>query len=722
MSLMRAFLRTALAFGLALGAAAGAAALDAPIDLTARDVFVRPGFDPAWTYAEPSYADAAWTQVPARPGSRPVAVRKLGLPGYPRSFFGSLVRRGSAEFCFVLSFDAGRELLEGEGAVGIYLERIGEGWEAYLNGERIEGQLYRDGQGRLARDRSAKAALIGVDKRSLKNGRNVLALHIVGDPGSFRTGLPAGGPFVVGSYASLRGLGVGYADFALVGIFAFFGLYHVLLFLARPAQRAYLAFGLGAFALALYILSRSSLASVAFADVSAPNAAGLASLVLVFPAFMAFFDFLARPAASRVTWIYGAACLALAFVAAFVAPNAALGLWFVSLPLPLAYVAVTGVAKPLAAARRAARSGAGPEDPARRAGADIGRLLPGAAIAFAAVCADAARFVGGNEPAYSKYGFLAFAACAAWALAAQHGGAVEAAKRAEASVDSRIAERTAELRTAIAEQSDLNSRLRETNLRLQNAMDIQAKDLRMAVQVQQGIFPSKPPLVPGWELAFSYLPEAGVSGDFYDFYVEDGALEGLVVGDVSGHGIASGLVTILARSVFWRSFRDLSGHSLGRVLEEVNSEMSEELSSVENFLTCVLLRLREGQVEYASAGHPELAFRRAGNARANFLVPRNVDDYKGPPLGREGIEAPYHAVKFGLEAGDSLFMYTDGFLEAKSEDGQAFGAENILTSYGRAPEGSAQDMLDYIMDDWRYHIGTALPADDVTTVLLRRKL
>jgi len=45
----------------------------------------------------------------------------------------------------------------------------------------------------------------------------------------------------------------------------------------------------------------------------------------------------------------------------------------------------------------------------------------------------------------------------------------------------------------------------------------------------------------------------------------------------------------------------------------------------------------------------------------------------------------------------------------------------MLTAYGRAPEGAAADMLNYIMDEWRYHTGSIQPVDDLTVVLLRRK-
>jgi serine phosphatase RsbU (regulator of sigma subunit) len=698
------------------------------IDLNAREFFVRPGFETAWTREEPSQADPAWTQVPARIGSRPLVARDLGLTPYMRGFLGSLSRREPAEFCFVTSFEASKELVDSAGGLGLFLERVGQGWEVYLNGVLMRSEFPRDLRGALAADRSTRGALIDLDKRALRAGSNILALRIAGDPGSGLTGLPAGGPYLVGPNRELLARGSERLDFVLIGVYAFFGLYHVFLFAMRPRNKPYLAFGFGSLVLAAYILARSYAASGLVASGAALRSVELACLFLLFPIFTAFFDLMARGSVSRLALAYGAASLAAALTSAFALQEALLRLWMLSLPLPLAFVLAADLAKPLAAAWRSAREGPG-EGAAAKPGIlgsflgrnDQAKLLLGAILLFAAVGLDLVRYLGGLEPAFAKYAFLFLAFGAAWVLAGQYHRVYEKVEDMAATLESKVAERTAELESAMSEQSGLNLRLRESNLRLQNAMDIQAKDMRMAVQVQQGMFPAKAPEIPGWELAFCFLPAAGVSGDFYDFYVEEDVLEGLVVGDVSGHGIASGLVTILARSVFWRCFRDLAPHSLGRVLEEVNAEMSQELSSVENYLTCILLRLREGGVEYANAAHTELAYRRAGKAKANFLVPKPVDDYKGPPLGREGIEAPYRAVKFAMDGGDSLFAYTDGLLEARDDSGKSFGAENLLTSYGRAPEGSAQDMLDYVMDDWRYHVGSVPLADDLTAVLLKRK-
>ncbi len=509
--------------------------------------------------------------------------------------------------------------------------------------------------------------------------------------------------------------------FLLVGALAFMGLYQAFLFAMRPRRKSGLALGLASLLMAL----RALCAAARGAD---PAAGGpwlrlgeAASLYLLMPALLAFFDLEARRALSKASIAYGGASLAAGAVALALDPDRLSGPWFASLLLPAAWILVADLALPLAAALRAGGAGRASGDDRNPAARDLERLAAGAGLAFLALAADLGLALTGRPAFLAPFGFLALVSCGAWVLAARDYRAADEAGRAADSVEARVRERTAELEAAAGERSVLDLSLHEARNRLQNALDVQAKDVMMAAQVQQGIFRGKAPEVQGWELALYSLPCSGVSGDFYDFYVEDENLMGLVVGDVSGHGIASGLVTILARSVFWRCFRAMGAHSLGRVLEEINGELIRDLSSVENYLTCSLLRLREGQVEYANAAHAELAYRRAGKAKAGFLVPGSADDYKGPPLGREGIEAPYHAVKFALAPGDSLLVFTDGLTESLDERGARFGAEGVLTAYGRAPEGGAQGMLDYILDDWRYHVGSTEPADDLTAVLLRRK-
>ncbi|TFG83079.1 MAG: serine/threonine-protein phosphatase, partial [Spirochaetales bacterium] len=182
-----------------------------------------------------------------------------------------------------------------------------------------------------------------------------------------------------------------------------------------------------------------------------------------------------------------------------------------------------------------------------------------------------------------------------------------------------------------------------------------------------------------------------------------------------------GLITVLARSIFYRNFYERRHRSLGAVLEAINDELIPELSSVENFITAILLRQDDdGRVEYASAAHTEILYRGAEKIRAVPLRPREGTEYKGPPLGREGIVAPYTSIRFSLKPGDSILIYTDGLDESRTVDGEPFGIDGVLASFSSAPTGDAAQMLDYIMQEWRYHVSGTKVADDTTVVLLKK--
>ncbi|MBL8965471.1 MAG: SpoIIE family protein phosphatase, partial [Spirochaetaceae bacterium] len=703
------------ASGAAPGAVSSAASV---VDLGLLDLHVRSDFRLEWSYYEPDPADPAWTRLPADPGRRIASIRDLKLPGEPERSFWDVLPGRARKYCIVATFDAAPELLESSSGVGLYLQEVGRNWEVYLNGSILRSEVYLSRDGRIERERAVHGALVPVDKRYLKEGKNVLAIAIYGTPGDFRNGLFSTGPYLIGDYQSLLALKAEYLDLMLIGIYFFFAVYHVILFALRPANTPYLLHGLGTLAFALYLFSRSYIVFDVVSDTAIIRGLELSSIFLVFPLFLAFFDLCNRGRTTLFTWIYGGVCLLFALLAPIVAGEQLLFVWRLSAPLALLYLLAADVVLPLRDAFRAAgRSDAGAPPAARLkaflSASNFWTVAIAAAIVLLAAVAAAVGFNSKGAFTAAKYGGFLLILGSAAVLASQFTRVYRQVEELNAGLEAKVRDRTAALADAMEEQAGLNENLAAANRRLQSALDVAAKDMRIAVQVQQGFFPQHPPALADWDIAFAYLPAQGVSGDFYDFYVDEGKLEGLVVGDVSGHGVSSGLITVLARSVFYRNSRALRGHSLGRVIEEVNVELSKELSAVENYLTAIFLRFDGNSVEYANAAHPELAFRRAGRARASYVVPPS-DDYRGPPLGREGIEAPYRALKFEVGSGDSLFAYTDCLLESRDVDGHPFGSEGLISAYGRAPDGTASEMLQYIMEDWRFHVRGASVADDLT--------
>jgi sigma-B regulation protein RsbU (phosphoserine phosphatase) len=705
------------------------AAFGRAVDLGSLDFFVRAGFDPAWTAGAPASGDPNWIRVPARPGDRPIVIRDLALPGRPAGPRLQVVKGRPESFTLLAAFAADPALLASPGGIGLFLARIGLGWEVYVNGSLVRSEVRLDRNGSISTERAVRGALVALDARILKPGPNLLCIRVIGDPSDARTGLAAGGPYLIDSYVSLLGRKTEYLDLVLVGIYAFLAFYHLLLYAMRPKDKSYLLYGLATLLVSAFLFFRGYLVFDLFRDTATIDGFERIFLFLLLPSFMAFYDHLVRGKSGGFTIWYGAACLAAGLASPFALREPLLRIWQYTIPAPLLYLIVADLALPLSRAWRSARGdmpfGTGVKgfEAARIAlvETDLGKLLLGTLVLVATLAWDMAALAAGGELGLSRLGFFVMVAGGAAILAAQFSRVYATAEGTAASLEAKVRERTVDLQDAIDRQTALNAQLISSGLRLQNTIDLGAKDMRIAVRVQELMFPQAAPEPEGWELAFDFIPAMGVSADFVDFYLAGNRLEGLVVGDVSGHGVASGLISIMARSLFEREFRGMPTASLGRILEAVNGELIAELSTVENYLTCILLRFREGSVEYANAAHCELAYRVAGKAKANLLLPRHHDIYKGPPLGREGIEVPYSAVKFGLSPGDCLLVYSDGLTGARDEQGRSFGVEGLLTAFGRAPEGPARDMLDYIMDDLRFHAGTLQLADDLTVVLVKRR-
>ena len=178
-------------------------------------------------------------------------------------------------------------------------------------------------------------------------------------------------------------------------------------------------------------------------------------------------------------------------------------------------------------------------------------------------------------------------------------------------LENKIAERTDELRTAMEEMESMNDALAETNKELEQTQHVARVDMEIAANVQSSLFPKEPPVVKEWDIAYAFIPMSGVSGDLYDFYIHDNILDGIALFDVSGHGIASGLITMIARSVFYRNFNKGKENPLHEVLEKINRVLINEMGQADNYLTGILLRFNSDTVEYVNAGHSDLLCRHA---------------------------------------------------------------------------------------------------------------
>jgi phosphoserine phosphatase RsbU/P len=241
------------------------------------------------------------------------------------------------------------------------------------------------------------------------------------------------------------------------------------------------------------------------------------------------------------------------------------------------------------------------------------------------------------------------------------------------------------------------------------------REVEIAHQIQTAILPVSP-AVPGFEVAARMKPADDVGGDLYDI-LAFGDTFWIIVGDVSGHGINSGLVMMMAQAAAYGAIADDPHVNPGSVIAAVNRVVHENVRrrmQRDDYLTLMAARhLGDGRFVAAGAHQPIFIARAAGGV--------DIIEPAGPWVGLSpNIEPPpMPEYEFRLAPGDLVFFVTDGLLEAKDRDQQLFGEDRLRDLLARPDLPSASQAL--------HDVFAAVEAfspeqeDDMTGVVLRRK-
>jgi serine phosphatase RsbU (regulator of sigma subunit) len=239
--------------------------------------------------------------------------------------------------------------------------------------------------------------------------------------------------------------------------------------------------------------------------------------------------------------------------------------------------------------------------------------------------------------------------------------------------------------------------------------------LNVAMEVQQRLLPQRPPQVRGLDVAghSTYCDETG--GDYYDFLVLDQTAPDSVLvalGDVMGHGVAAALVMAGARAVL-RDRADTAG-GLADLMGRLNRLLAADLEGT-RFMTMHLsvLDARTGLFRWVSAGHdPALLF---DPATDRFEEP-DVGDL---PLGiLEETEYTEHSYS-PLRPGQVIVVGTDGVWESPNAAGEQFGKPRLREAIREAANGTAEQIVQTILDRLAAFRGDCRAVDDVTFVVIR---
>ena len=238
------------------------------------------------------------------------------------------------------------------------------------------------------------------------------------------------------------------------------------------------------------------------------------------------------------------------------------------------------------------------------------------------------------------------------------------------------------------------------------------KELEIARRIQSSTLPHSVPTLAGLEIAARYVPMSAVAGDFYDFLCIDEKRVGILVADVTGHGVPAALIACMLKVAF--AGQAAHAHDPARVLTGLNRSLCGKFEAHFVSAAYLFVDLEKSLLHYSAAAHPPLML--ASGAAGNV---REIEE-NGLMLGMFP-EAVYSSVEIRVGPGDRCLLYTDGILEAKNAAQEEFGKsrckEFLETQREISAARFANTLLDSVAGFSGYNSARA-QEDDITLLVI----
>jgi sigma-B regulation protein RsbU (phosphoserine phosphatase) len=198
------------------------------------------------------------------------------------------------------------------------------------------------------------------------------------------------------------------------------------------------------------------------------------------------------------------------------------------------------------------------------------------------------------------------------------------------------------------------------------------QELALAGRVQASLLPTTPPAFPGWDFAAAWRPARETAGDFYDFIPLTSSRLGIVIGDVVDKGMGPALLMALTRTLvrtYAADFPDNPEYVVQIANERILTDLRSGL-----FVTLFygILNIRSGEIIYCNAGHNP-PFLQTDNGMPDPEILTRT----GMAIGiTEGQSWDRRSVT--ISPGGTLFLYTDGVIDAQNSSGKFFGEQHLL--------------------------------------------
>ena len=237
------------------------------------------------------------------------------------------------------------------------------------------------------------------------------------------------------------------------------------------------------------------------------------------------------------------------------------------------------------------------------------------------------------------------------------------------------------------------------------------KELDLAANIQKGILPQMPWSNEGINIEAFTMSMGKVGGDFYDVFRMQGGHIGVLVADVSGHGMPAAFITALAKI----SFSEVMRTQLfpRDIFINVNNELMNTIKT-DDFVTAFLMVISPSyEVFYGNASHMHPVVVRRKNLKIEEW------DTNGLFMGAMAVaNEMYEDRRDNLDYGDRVLIYTDGISEARNVDGEKYGLDRLKELLVDTMDLPLQEVREMLVEHWSLFVEGTAPADDATFILL----
>lgn len=240
-------------------------------------------------------------------------------------------------------------------------------------------------------------------------------------------------------------------------------------------------------------------------------------------------------------------------------------------------------------------------------------------------------------------------------------------------------------------------------------------EMQIASDIQANFLPDRLPQLPGFELSAYYKPCNNIGGDYYDFMELDKNKMGILIADVSGHGIPAALVMVATHAIAHVKAPEVTRPA--HLMKVINDFLSGQVPRG-MFVTAEygIIDLTTRSITLTSCGHNPAVLWRNKTATCHYINPNGLalGITKGAVFEKTLKEATVT-----LNMGDKVVLYTDGIIETMDDKHEMYGMKRMLSKIKETAAKSCSDTITAILDDVKDFAKNDTQADDITMVAIR---